>query len=245
MEHFIYLLTNDIGALLKIVFADIALSIDNAIVIAMVCAGLKQEHQGTAMKWGMSVAVLARIFFLLFAFLLASLPLLKLIGGLWLVKLGYEMLKGDDGEENVKPKTTLLGAISAIVLADIAMSLDNVLAVVGASGEGSNVIYSFNWFGHLFTITNSFPVAIVGVLISIPILLFASKSLMKLIDKFPVLNVLGALLITFVGVEMALKDPVTLTHFSLLNGLSGLEFTLTSAVITMVFYSFFNLIKKS
>lgn len=238
MEHLMYLLTNDIGALFKIILSDIVLSVDNALVIAMVCAGLKQEYQGTAMKWGMSVAVLARIVFLLFAFLLVSIPLLKLIGGLWLVKLGYDMFKGGEEDDNVTHKATLMGAIGAIVLADVAMSLDNVLAVVGASGEGTEIIYSFTWFGHLFTITDSFPVAIVGVLISIPILLFASKGLMKLIEKFPILNELGALLITFVGVEMALKDKFVAEHLSI-NDWSNLAVTIISVVITLVFGAIF------
>lgn len=243
MEHLMYLLTNDVGALFKIILSDLVLSVDNALVIAMVCAGLKVEHQAKARNWGMAVAVLARIIFLLFAFLLASIPLLKLLGGLWLIKLGYDMIKGEDEDADVKQKTTLFGAITAIVLADIAMSLDNVLAVVGASGEGSEVIYSFTWFNHLFTITDSFPVAVLGVLISIPILLFASKGLMKLIEKFPILNTFGGLLITFVGVEMGMKDHFVEKYINQINGWTDVYTTITSIVITGLLYVLFRLIK--
>lgn len=199
-------LVSDWEILIKIILSDVILSVDNALVIAMVCAGLKPEHQGTAMKWGMSVAVLARIFFLLVAFILVQVPFLKLLAGLWLIKLGYSMLSHGDDSSNVEQKTSLKSAIIAIVLADIAMSLDNVLAVVGASGEGQHVLYSFSLFGSTFSITDSYPLAIVGVLVSIPILLFASKALMKLVDKYPVLNTLGAIGIAFIGVEMAIKD---------------------------------------
>lgn len=207
MELLSYIV-NDWQALLKVILSDIVLSADNALVIAMVCAGLKLEHQNTAMKWGMSVAVVARILFLFIAFLLIQIPFLKIIAGGWLIKLGYDMIYGNEEEDSVDQKSTLMSAITAIVIADVAMSLDNVLAVVGATGDGSHVIYSFSMFGKLFEITDSYPLAIVGILISIPILLFASKALMKVIDKYPVLNTIGAVGITFIGVEMLLKDNV-------------------------------------
>lgn len=207
MELLSYL-TNDWQALLKVILSDIVLSVDNALIIAMVCAGLKVEHQNTAMKWGMSVAVLARILFLFIAFLLIQIPFLKIIAGAWLIKLGYSMINGHGDNESTEQKTTLKSAIIAIVVADIAMSLDNVLAVVGATGDGSHIIHSFTMLGKTFDITDAYPLAVVGILISIPILLFASKALMKIIDKYPVLNTIGALGITFIGVEMFIKDNV-------------------------------------
>ena len=217
LQKFFHLIFSDIGALIKIILADGVLSVDNAIVIAMVCAGVKPDHQGTALKWGMGVAVIARIVLLLLAFVLATIPLLKLIAGVWLLKLGYDMLKGEDEDDEVKPATTLKGAIWAVALADVAMSLDNVLAVTGASGDGSEVLYQHTLFGYNLVITDAYPLAVFGVLISIPILLFASKGLMKLIDKYPVINVLGSILIMYVGWDMMLKDHFVEPYVSLVT----------------------------
>lgn len=247
MEILSYLI-NDWQALLKIILSDVILSVDNALVIAMVCAGLKPEHQGTAMKWGMSVAVLARILFLLIAFILVQIPFLKILAGLWLVKLGYEMMNNHGGDESLEQKSDLKSAIIAIVLADVAMSLDNVLAVVGASGEGQHVLYSFELFGKVFEISDSYPLAIVGVLISIPILLFASKALMKLVEKYPVLNVIGALGITFIGVEMAIKDNAFkgfIENLATQISLTSSTFvTFAGLAITGLLYLLFKLIGK-
>lgn len=242
-------LTQDWQALLKIILSDVVLSIDNALVIAMVCAGLKPEHQGTAMKWGMSVAVIARIVFLLVAFILVQIPLLKLFAGLWLVKLGYDMVVShNESNDGLEQKNTLKSAIIAIVIADIMMSLDNVLAVVGASGEGNHVLYTFHMFGKGFDITDTYPLAILGVLISIPILLFASKSLMKLVEKYPVLNTIGAMLITFIGVEMAIKDElfsnILLKTSNTLGISTGGLVPILGALITFAIYMLFKTILK-
>jgi YjbE family integral membrane protein len=238
-------LTNDWQALIKVILSDIVLSVDNALVIAMVCAGLKIEHQNTAMKWGMSFAVLARILFLFVAFLLIQIPFLKIVAGAWLIKLGYDMINGNGEDDNPEKKTTLKSAIIAIVVADVAMSLDNVLAVVGATGDGSHIIHSFTMLGRTFDITDAYPLAVVGILISIPILLFASKALMKIIDKYPILNTIGALGITFIGVEMFIKDNVfsnwilevsSKFDFSLHSVITILSLLITSALF-LVFKS--------
>lgn len=243
MNIFEYVLMNW-EVILKIILTDVVLSVDNALIIAMVCAGLKKEHQGVAMKWGMSVAVIARILFLFIAFILIQIPLLKLIAGLWLIKLSYDMVKGDDGSAgDVKQHTTLNSAIFAVIVADIAMSLDNVLAVVGASGEGENVLYSLTLFGHLFDITDSYPLAIAGILISIPILLFASKNLMKYIEKYPVLNTVGGLLIAFVGLELALKDnlfkdAITKTALELSISTNSLIASVSAVLLAILYFAF-------
>lgn len=247
MELLSYVI-NDWQALLKVILSDIVLSVDNALVIAMVCAGLKLEHQNTAMKWGMSVAVVARILFLFIAFLLIQIPFLKIIAGGWLIKLGYDMIYGNEEEDSVDHKSTLMSAITAIVIADVAMSLDNVLAVVGATGDGSHVIYSFSMFGKLFEITDSYPLAIVGILISIPILLFASKALMKVIDKYPVLNTFGAVGIAFIGIEMIVKDNVFTQYLAELSIKSDISthtlVSVISLVLTALMYYSYKLFNK-
>ena len=158
------------------------------------------------------------------------------------------MLSGNDSESSVDQKTTLRSAITAIVIADIAMSLDNVLAVVGATGEGSHVLYSLSLFGKVFEITDAYPLAVLGILISIPILLFASKALMKFVDKYPVLNTIGAIGIAFIGVEMFFKDTLFngfIDHIALFTKLTYAQVipSLSLIVIGLLFL-IYKIIKK-
>lgn len=177
--------------LAKIVAIDLVLGIDNAVVIALAVAMLSVELRNKAIILGTAGAILARILFLFVGFWLVGLPFVKLLAGGYLVYLAYSMLKSGDDDHEVKQSTSMWGAIWVIVSADLMMSLDNVVALVGAS-EGTG--------DHAFGYT------VFGILISIPIIIFASKFLVTLLDKFPVLVNLGAGLIAWVGIEMMLKE---------------------------------------
>lgn len=179
--------------LAKVVGIDLILGLDNAIVIALACAMLAPELRNKAIIIGTAGAILARILFLFIGFWLVGLPFVKLVAGAYLIYLAYGMLSsgGDDSDHGVKAKTTMWGAAVTIVSADLLMSLDNVVALVGAAeGTGSHA------FGY----------TVFGILLSIPIIIFASKGLITLIDKFPVITWLGGSLIAFVGAEMLLKE---------------------------------------
>lgn len=179
--------------LLKIVGIDIILGLDNAIVIALACAALAPELRNKAVVIGTAGAIAARIALLFIGFWLVGLPFVKMLAGIYLLYLAYTMLTDDDhNDPDVKAKPTLMGAATTIILADLMMSLDNVVALVGAA-EGTG--------DHAFGYT------VFGILLSIPVIIFASKGLVALIDKFPVIIWLGSALIAFVGAEMLLKEP--------------------------------------
>lgn len=195
---FTFIATLHWDVLLKVVGIDLVLGLDNAIVIALACAALAPEMRNKTIVLGTIGAILARILFLFIGFWLVGLPFVKLAAGVYLVYLAYSMLtsSGDDGQHGVAAKPSLLAAAATIVVADLALSLDNVVALVGAA-EGTG--------DHAFGYT------VFGILLSIPIIIFASKVLVSLVDKFPVIIWLGAGLIAWVGAEMILKEPFIAT----------------------------------
>lgn len=204
--------------LLKVIGIDLVLGLDNAIVIALACAALAPELRNKAVVIGTAGAILARILFLFIGFWLVSLPFVHLLAGAYLVYLGYSMVAKNNQEEdttNVAAKSTMWGAAITIVTADLLMSLDNVVALVGAaSGTGEHA------FGY----------TVFGILLSIPIIIFASKGLLKLLDKFPIIVWAGAALIAWVGAEMLLKEPVILQMF---EG-NHTKLTVATMLITLV-----------
>lgn len=186
-----WLLHLDFAVLAKIIAIDLVMGVDNAIVIAMAVAALATHQQKAAIFLGTAGAILARILFLFIGFWLVSIPLVKLLAGAYLVYLGFKLVNTAESEDNVNQSTSLWGAAATIVVADIALSLDNVVALVGAS-EGTG--------DHAFGYT------VFGILLSIPVIVLASKFLITLIEKFPLLLWCGGALITWVGAEMILKD---------------------------------------
>lgn len=200
--------------LIKIIGIDLILGADNAIIIALACASLAPELRNKAVVIGTAGAILARILFLFIGFWLVGLPFVKLLAGGYLVYLAYSMLVSNNDDHNIAAKPTVIGAATTILFCDLVMSLDNVLALVGAS-EGTGV--------HAFAYT------VFGILFSIPIIIFASKGLLKLIDKFPAIIWLGSALIGWVGIEMLLKEPMIAKYIEV-----GGTLNLTIAVTTVV-----------
>lgn len=203
------LITIDWAAILKIVGIDIMLGVDNAIVIALACASLPLALRRRAVILGTAGAVGLRAILLVFAGLLMGLTYVKLIAGAYLLYIGYKLLMDSGDEHDVGSPDRLFDAIKTIVVADFMMSLDNVLAVVGASqGAGPHsTLY-----------------AIAGIVLSIPIIVFGAQGIMKLMDRFPVIIWLGAGLLGWVGAEMIITDPV-LTDYITRVHLSVGEFT--------------------
>jgi YjbE family integral membrane protein len=165
---------------------------DNAVVIALACRKLPPEQRKKGIFWGVVGAIGLRVVMIFFALQLLALPYLKIVGALLLFWIGVKlMLQGDeDGHDNIDGGTTLAAAIKTIIVADAVMSLDNVIAVAGAS-HGSIVLVTF------------------GILISIPIVVWGSKIVLTLMDRFPVVITLGAALLGWIGGGMMLTDPAT------------------------------------
>ena len=174
-------------ALLKIIGVNIVLSGDNAVVIALAARSLPPRQQKQAIFWGSAAAIILRIVLTLFAVALLALPWLKLIGSALLLWIGIKLLVPEEGEDNVEASDNLLAAIRTILIADLVMSLDNVIAVAAAAG------------GH-------WTLMVVGLAISIPIVIFGATLLVKLMERFPVIITIGAALIGFVAGEMAWED---------------------------------------
>jgi YjbE family integral membrane protein len=173
--------------LLKIIGVNIILSGDNAVVIALAARSLPPKQQKAAVLWGAGAAVVMRIVLTIFAVALLTLPWLKLIGSLLLFWIGIKLLIPEEGEENIEASDKLLAAIKTILIADLVMSLDNVIAVAAAAG-------------------GSYLLLILGLAISIPLVIYGATMLIKLMERWPVIITVGAGLIGWVAGEMLVAD---------------------------------------
>jgi YjbE family integral membrane protein len=174
-------------ALLKIIGVNIVLSGDNAVVIALAARSLPPQQQKQAIFWGSGAAVVMRIVLTIFAVALLSLPWLKLIGSVLLLWIGVKLLLPEEGEADIEASDKLWPAIKTILIADLVMSLDNVIAVAAAAG-------------------NSYTLLILGLAISIPLVIFGATLLLKLMERWPIIITIGAGLLGFVAGEMAWED---------------------------------------
>jgi len=178
-----------------IIWVNIILSGDNAVVIALAARSLPAKQQKLAIFWGAAAAVVLRIVLTIVAVELLKLPYLKLIGGVLLFWIAVKLLvPEDDGDGDVKSSDHLIGAIKTILIADLVMSLDNVIAVAAVA-------------------KGSFVLLVLGLLISIPLVVYGATMLMKLMDRYPVIITVGAALIGYVAGEMLVTDPVAIEWF--------------------------------
>ena len=174
--------------LLLIIWVNIILSGDNAVVIALAARSLPLEQQKKAVMWGAGAAVVLRIVLTVVAVKLLTLPYLKIIGGLLLFWIAIGLLVPEDGGEDVDSSDNLFQAIKTILIADLVMSLDNVIAVAGVA-KGSMLLL------------------VLGLAISIPLVIFGATMLMKLMERFPVIITAGAGILGWVAGEMLVTDP--------------------------------------
>ena len=179
----------------SIILANIVLSGDNAVVIAMAARTLKPEQRGKAIFWGSAAAIVMRIVLTIVAIQLLTLPYLKIIGAVLLVYIGVDLLKGEDeGDGEGKEINGMAAAIRTILIADLVMSLDNVLAVAAAA-------------------KGNLPLLVLGLLISIPLIIFGATLLTKVMERFPVIITIGAALLGFLAGEMLVTDPAVSARF--------------------------------
>ncbi len=174
--------------LMKIIWINIILSGDNAVVIALAARSLPPHQQQKAILFGSGAAVVLRIVLTIVAVQLLALSYLQIIGGLLLLWIGVQLLSENDEEEEGDVKqASLMAAIRTILIADIVMSLDNVIAVAAAA-KGSTTLL------------------IIGLAISIPLVIFGSTLMIKLMERFPIIVTLGAALIGWVAGETIISD---------------------------------------
>jgi YjbE family integral membrane protein len=173
----------------QIILVNIVLSGDNAVVIALAARTLPDAQRKLAVIWGSGAAVVMRIVLTLVALELLRQPYLKLIGSVLLFWIALQLLiPGEEGGKTIGPRDHLFAAIRTILLADLLMSLDNVIAVAAAA-KGSTALL------------------MMGLAISIPLVIFGSTLVLRLMDRVPVVIELGAALLGFVAGEMLVTDP--------------------------------------
>lgn len=177
-------------AMLQIVLIDILLAGDNAIVIGMAAKNLPAHLQKKAILGGTMGAIILRLI-MAFVFVEAinNIPALRLIGGIALLFIAHSLISDDDKEHKIEAKDALIPAITTIVVADGIMSIDNVLGVIGAAN------------GHM-------GIAIAGILVTVPIIMFGSSLFIKIIERFPIILYIGGAILAYAGAGMFLEDDL-------------------------------------
>jgi len=178
-------------AVLQIIAIDIVLGGDNAVVIALACRRLPEKQRNIVIFWGVFGAIAMRVILIFFALSLLAIPYLKIVGAILLVWIGIKLLQPEpaDSAHEVNASTGLLGAIKTIIVADAVMSLDNVIAIAGAAKDNISLV-------------------IFGLVISVPIIVWGSKLVLKLMDRYPIVIVIGAGLLGWIAGDMVVTDVV-------------------------------------
>lgn len=184
----------------QIVMIDILLGGDNAILIALACRNLSPEQRRIGILWGTAGAIFLRILLVAFALSLLTMPYIKLVGGLLLLWIGVKLLTDDDSHGEIVGKASIWGAVQTIIIADLLMSVDNVLGIAGSAQAADSA--------------HQLPLIIFGLLISIPIIVWGSKFVIVLMEKFPLIITAGAALLGWLAGGMIVTDPAVNAWFS-------------------------------
>ena len=207
------------AALGSIILANILLSGDNAVVIALAARSLPPQQQQKAILFGSGAAIVMRIALTILAAEMLKWPYLKIIGGLLLLYIGVSLMLEDNEEEggsNDNANAGMLAAVRTILIADLVMSLDNVLAVAAAA-KGNTALL------------------IIGLAISIPLIVFGSTLLLKIMERFPIIITVGAALLGFLAGEMLLTDPAVVARFGeLSHGIVNTAGAIGAALVVVI-----------
>lgn len=199
----------------QIILVNIVLSGDNALVIALACRNLEKRYQKPAILVGSAGAIVLRIIFVLIVDQLLKVGYLKLIGGLLLLWIGVKLVQGEDEHgDGVKAAGSLWGAIRTIIVADAVMSLDNAIAIAAAA-KGDQVLI------------------IVGLIISIPLIIFGATLIMLLLNRFPIIVIAGGGLLGWIAGEVLATDPAYADKLAAALPNAKTIFEIGGAVITV------------
>lgn len=180
-------------ALGAIIWVNLLLSGDNAVVIALAARSLPARQQKLAVFWGSAAAIVMRVILTVFAVALLQLPWLKLVGGLLLLWIGVKLIVPEEDEADIASSDNLLQAVKTILIADLVMSLDNVIAVAAAAEQGPA--------------ETKILLLVVGLALSIPIVIFGSVMMLKIMERFPIIITLGAALLGWIAGDIMVTDP--------------------------------------
>jgi YjbE family integral membrane protein len=206
----------------QIILIDILLGGDNAVVIALACRSLPEQQRMKGILWGTAGAIVLRVVLIGFALTLLAIPYLKLIGGVLLVWIGVKLLlpTDDDGHGNIQASDKLWGAVKTVIVADLVMSIDNVIAIAGAAqGAGEQ---------------HQMPLVIFGLLVSIPIIIWGSQLVLKLMDRFPLIITLGAALLGYIAGGLVLTDPAVTSRLGEMSSQTVTLASLAGAALVVV-----------
>ena len=178
----------------QIIMIDILLGGDNAVVIALACRNLPAKQRTQGIIYGTIGAIVLRVILIAFALALLAIPYLKIVGAILLLWIGVKLLQSDDEDDhNISSSDKLWAAVKTVIVADLVMSVDNVLAIAGAAqGAGQQ---------------HQLPLVIFGLLVSIPIIVWGSQIVLKLMARYPMVITLGAMLLGWIAGQMAFSDP--------------------------------------
>ena len=203
-------------AMLQIIVIDILLAGDNAIVIGMAARNLPAHLQQKAIFWGTAGAIILRLVMaFLFVEALNNIPALRLVGGILLLWIGYKLVVDDDSEHNIEAKDNLRAAIMTIVIADGIMGIDNVIGVVGAASGNMTLVA-------------------VGMLITVPIIIYGSTLFVKVIERFPIILYVGGGILAWVGAAMSVEDKLishTVAPYALLIKIGAVIFVVGASLL--------------
>ena len=188
------------GAVFQIILIDILLGGDNAVVIALACRNLQPAQRIKGILWGTAGAIVLRVLLIAFALTLLHIPFLKLVGGALLVWIGIKLLAPEEDEHgNIKGGNSVLSAVKTILIADFVMSLDNVIAIAGAA-QNTHMDHQLYY-------------VIFGLVVSVPIIIWGSTLVLKLIDRFPLVVTFGAGLLGWIAGGMLVTDVFIVEQF--------------------------------
>ena len=178
----------------QIIMIDILLGGDNAVVIALACRKLPPKQRTQGIIWGTAGAIGLRVVLIFFALTLLAIPYLKIVGAVLLVWIGVKLLAPEEeGSHEVQASDRLWAAVKTVIVADLVMSVDNVIAIAGAAeGAGGD---------------HKMPLVVFGLLVSIPIIVWGSQLVIRLMDRYPSIIVAGGMLLGWIAGSMALTDP--------------------------------------
>ena len=195
------------AAVLEIIAIDILLGGDNAVVIALACRNLPPSQRRLGILWGTVGAIVLRVVLIFFALSLLKLPFIKLAGAAMLIWIGVKLLlaENQEGHGDVAGSSQLWGAVKTVIVADFVMSLDNVIAIAGAAESAPP--------------GQQLPLVIFGLLVSIPIIVWGSQLVIKLMDRFPVIITVGGMLLGWIAGTMAVTDPAVAPYLTVTDTL--------------------------
>ena len=192
------------GAVAQIIMIDILLGGDNAVVIALACRNLEPKQRRQGIFWGVFGAIALRVVLITCAVYLLQLPLLKVVAGLLLIWIGVKLLiPHDEEDKHIEASTKVLSAIKTIIVADLVMSIDNVIGIAGAAQAAHE---------HHQTL-----LIIFGLVVSVPFIVFGSQIILKLFDRFPVIVTCGGALLGWIGGGLVVSDIFMAEHIPQTN----------------------------